>query len=457
MEERSNPKIFDRSVYSSTTISVFQIVGAYFVDVYYNHLYTEAIKFKTEGKVASVTEGYRHSTFAFLTALDNKAKGYKSEHYNKLIQGINEYFIFWTTYSTLTLSECIDKIVREFIPADYFASLNKEQKRNILRSVLIDSIREFTKIVIGEFLVAIIDNHSESANVEALKEKIVDTFIMQRETMFHKFLNCRTGGRFDEKVDKTFVDKLRNEVIRLNQQNQELVGTNKNLTNQLDTIKNSAEEIVRKFKLLKNKYDSLNQEYHICKSKMTNLEELISMDNSNSKPTTSIFEDDEPDIVDSINQNPVTSKQIVDPNPATIPATKPTSALMTKPVVKSTLKPSATLKSDLKLASKQNTKPELIKKQMGSKLEPKSIPKSSATSKPIQKDVLSHIERSPIIDSSSDKEDSDDESKKTKEIRIPIIPPVQTTELPSKNEMDEVIAKYTDQSLGKPSDISDIY
>ena len=77
--EKQDPKLFARSTYSSTTISIFQIVGAYFVDVYYNHLYTEAVKFKTDGKVASVTEGYRHATFAFLSALDNKAKNETKE------------------------------------------------------------------------------------------------------------------------------------------------------------------------------------------------------------------------------------------------------------------------------------------------------------------------------------------------------------------------------------------
>jgi predicted RNase H-like nuclease (RuvC/YqgF family) len=202
----------------------------------------------------------------------------------------------------LTLSECIDKIVREFVPADYFASLNKEQKRNILRSVLIESIREFTKIVIGEFLGAIIDNHDEPANVEALKEKMVDTFIMQRETMFHKFLDCRAGGRPDEKVDKKFVDKLRTEVIRLNQQNQELITANKNLNEQLETVKASAEEVVRRFKLLKNKYDAITQEYRISKEKAKDLEEALNARRATlgTSLSTSIFEDDDvPENMDS--------------------------------------------------------------------------------------------------------------------------------------------------------------
>ena len=430
--EKVNPKIFDRSAYSSTTVSVFQIVGAYFVDVYYNHLYTEAIKFKTDGKVASVTEGYRHATFAFLTALDNKAKGYKPEHYNKLIQGINEYFVFWTTYSSLTLSECIDKIVREFVPADYFASLNKEQKRNILRSVLIESIREFTKIVIGEFLGAIIDNHDEPANVEALKEKMVDTFIMQRETMFHKFLDCRAGGRPDEKVDKKFVDKLRTEVIRLNQQNQELITTNKNLSDQLEATKANAGEIVRRFKLLKNKYDAITQEYRISKEKAKDLEEALNTRRTalNTSLSTSIFEDDVvPEDTDSKSE---------DEAPVQVLTTiKPTQAIAQTPNKPVTTKPTQAIAQTPNKPINKNTKP------------------PAKVLEPVNND------NKESEDESEDESENEQKEEPTKEIRIPAVAK-KKEELPPKNEMDEALARHIvpvniDAAFSKPPSISDIY
>lgn len=474
--EKANPKIFDRSAYSSTTISVFQIVGAYFVDVYYNHLYTEAIKFKTDGKAASVTEGYRHATFAFLTALDNKTKGYKPEHYNKLIQGINEYFVFWTTYSSLTLSECIDKIVREFVPADYFASLNKEQKRNILRSVLIESIREFTKIVIGEFLGAIIDNHDEPANVEALKEKMVDTFIMQRETMFHKFLDCRAGGRPDEKVDKKFVDKLRTEVIRLNQQNQELITVNKNLNEQLETVKASAEEVVRRFKLLKNKYDAITQEYRISKEKAKDLEEAINTRKAvlSTSLSTSIFEDDDvSDDTDSKSEDeaPVqvqASKSIS--RPATTKTAQSDTNTQNKPIQSATTKanqvankpankkPPATKPPANKPVAKPTTQPAAKPPQLVIKDNPKETAKDTKNNTTTKDE--DNLKDTANADDNTD-EDEDDDAEITKEIRIPAVAK-KKEDLPPKNEMDEALARHmvpsnVDTVLSKPPSISDIY
>ncbi len=443
--ERPNPKLFDRSSYSSTTVSVFQVVGAYFVDIYYNHLYTEAVKFKTDGKASSVTEGYRHATFAFLSALDNKAKGYKPENYNKLLQGINEYFIFWTNFSSLTISECIDKIVREFVPADYFASLNKEQKRNILRQMLIDSIREFTKIVIGEFLGAIIDNHGETANVEALKEKMVDVFILQRETLFHKFIDCRAGGKPDEKVDKRFLDKLRNEVIRLNTVNESLTQENKHLATQLDTVRTSAEEVVQRFKKLKMRYDAITQEYRISKDKVNGLEDALRSRRTALDPESNIFEDDDEDIDDDENSMSIVAPAIIAPAVVSQP-TQPKPALKAQPALKPTqasiqkAQPKPTLQPAL---NAQPTPAATLKAQPALKPTPASIQKPQPALKPtpqpkptvqavVQKQALAKQHLSQKEDSSNESDESEEESSEEENEEV----------LPSESQMDDVLAKH---------------
>ncbi len=481
--DSTNQKLFNRASYSSTTISIFQIVGAYFIDVYYNHLYTEAIKFRTDGKVASVTEGYRHATFAFLSAIDNKSKAYKAEHYNKLLQGINEYFITWTNFSSLTLSECIDKIVREFVPADYFASLNKEQKRNILRSVLIDSIREFTKIVVGEFLGAIIDNHEEAANIEALKEKMVDVFIMRRETIFHKFIDCRSGGQIDEKVDKRFADKLRNEVIRLNGINEGLVNTNKGLTDELDTVRASAAEIVSRYKKLKMRYDAVTEEYRISKDKINDLEESLRLRRESSAPKTSVFaDDDEPELFSmepTTVFTPAATPAATTVQPKTGGLDKPNASLMQAntvqtqvqnqaqaPVKKPTTQATAAQRKPPTQTVAQAKKP-ATQSQTQAQTQAKKPVAQPQTKKPIA------AVRKPAMPEPEESEESESEDEPEEETAEPIqapapkkIPDVSKVfkkeeTLPSDNEMDAAIASHVvnepPQDLGKPSSISDIY
>lgn len=492
--DKVNTRIFDRSNYSSTTISTFQIVGAYFVDVYYNHLYTEAIKFKTDGKAASKTEGYRHATFAFLSALDNKAKGYRPENYNKLLQGIYEYFVFWTQFSSMTVSECIDKIVREFVPADYFASLAKEQKRNILRQILIESIREFTKIVIGEFLGAIIDNHDETANVEALKEKMVDVFIVQRETMFHKFIDCRSGGKPDEKVDKRFLDKLRNEVMRLNELTQSMAQENKHLTEKLAAVQLSAGEVIQRFKKLKMRYDAITQEYTIGKNKINALEDALRtsrMGHSNSGhssaghstipsnamqsntgrntiPSRIEDEQDDDEDEDDADENDVYEDTILfkpgQSNVAANTAAMQSSVVASKPAMqpsnaanKPAMPAMQTNKPPMQSNTQSNTsanKPAMPHSVAANK--PAMPPNTSANkpaSKPNTQPTNTTTNKALVVrKSDSDAESSDTESSDTESSES------DNNELPSAEKMDSVISKHimnAKTQLGKPPALSE--
>ena len=62
----SKERILDRNNYSKKTLDTFEILAAYFIDIYYNHLYIEGNKLKTEKNVSSITEGYKHALNAFL-------------------------------------------------------------------------------------------------------------------------------------------------------------------------------------------------------------------------------------------------------------------------------------------------------------------------------------------------------------------------------------------------------
>ena len=167
-------RILDKKTYLPRTLSTYQVVGAYIVDIYYNHLYNEGIKFKNSGKFETITDGYRYAIYIFVQTIDVKSPSYKPKHYTQLLIGINEFFTIHTSFSTLSLTDCIDKLTQEFVPDDYYSSLDKDQKRNILREILTKVIREFSKFIVSETINFIIDNHNDLTNIELLKDKIVD-------------------------------------------------------------------------------------------------------------------------------------------------------------------------------------------------------------------------------------------------------------------------------------------
>ncbi len=250
--------ILDRSKYSSKTIDTFQLIGAYIVDIYYNHLYIEAVKFKNSGKVSSIAEGYRHAIYAFLEALNVKSKSYKLKYYTRLLEGIQEYFTTWTSFSTLTIGDCVNKITEEFVPSDYYKSLDMDNKRNIMRVVLTQTIKEFSRIVTQEYLVLVIDYHDNQDNITIFKDKMIDCLLLQREQMYQNFLDTKIGK--SDTVNKGLAEKMQQELKSLYKEKEKYDSTIKELKNDLHINQSNTKLLLDKYKELFKKYKALKEE-----------------------------------------------------------------------------------------------------------------------------------------------------------------------------------------------------
>ncbi len=201
-------RLFDKRNYSARTMEIYEILSAYYVDIFYNHLYTEAKKLKAHGNVHSVTEGYKHTLNAFLKGL-NKPKLYK-----KSLVGIHHYFIS-IGLASITFSRCVDKITAEFVPTDYFASLTSTQKMGVLRMVINQCIKRFIRKIVDEHMVKIIDNHKERDNVRILQDALIDCLILEREGMYQRFIAQQTTSKKTEKVDLLIAERMQGEIKKL--------------------------------------------------------------------------------------------------------------------------------------------------------------------------------------------------------------------------------------------------
>lgn len=247
-------KILQRHHYSARTLSVFQVVAAYFTNIYYDYLYIEAQKAKANGQWPTVTLSYRHACNAFLTAIDyTSKKHYKVENYTQLLMGITEHFKEFTTFSTMSINECIDKMVREFVPEDFFATTDRDTRRNIIRNVLTSLIRAITASVATEFLVPIIDAHDDEENAPALLERIVDLLLYEREMMYQKFMN---GGR-SEHAERNITDrvtqdnrKLLAEIAAWKSRSQQMLADLKTKNEQLSELANTHQALTEKHRAL---------------------------------------------------------------------------------------------------------------------------------------------------------------------------------------------------------------
>jgi hypothetical protein len=203
----SNQRILDRNNYSKKTLDTFEIVAAYFIDVYYNHLFIEAKHLYTKGSVESLTEGYKHSLNAFLQGIDNP------KAYTKTLSSIHSFFTA-SQNTNISFSECIERITSEFIPKDFYKSVNKQQKTSILKMVIGQSNRVFVeKMVRDGGLNMVIDAHNDVDNIRIFQDEFIDMLIFERESVYHRFISTqvktKSGGAH---TSSAMVESMQNEI-----------------------------------------------------------------------------------------------------------------------------------------------------------------------------------------------------------------------------------------------------
>lgn len=264
----SNETKINKNSYSARTLSTFNLISSYIVDIYYNHLYIEAKKARDEGKTTSISDGYRMCCLLFAKSLDDKSPKFRRKQYYKIIEGIKEYFTLYTSMSTLTVSECIHKIVNELVPDKYLNDLTNDKKSIIVHNCLVDAIMEFTKIALCDYIDNIIENHGEQANIEALKDKMIDILLLEREKSMQMFLT----GTKQPMVDRGLAVKLQNDLKTLNVQNKDLYTKLTHANQQNEILVAEFNKLMEKTKNAYRRYNTLKAEYDALKDKLSIIE-----------------------------------------------------------------------------------------------------------------------------------------------------------------------------------------
>lgn len=231
-----NNRILDRSNYERKTLDTYEILGAYFVDIYYNHLYNEGKKMRSANKVGTITEGFKHALQAFSAGID------KPRLYKKALSNLHTYYV--SIGLSISFSQCIERIAREFIPDMYYHSVSEEQKKRVLRIVIADANKRFIEELVTKYLPLVIDAHDDVDNIRVLQDCFIDILIIERELWSHKFLAPKRAGT---SVDKSLMETMQKEIKTLYKEKYELkLAQNvlkKTILEQQDTIKGLKKDI----------------------------------------------------------------------------------------------------------------------------------------------------------------------------------------------------------------------
>ena len=241
--------MFKRGNYSTRASSTFEIIASFIVDLYYNHFYQEAKRIRIEGRVESITDGYKHAIKAYLNSFEDPVS------YRKTIVGIHRYYYTTTKFSTISFAECVNEIVKHFLPDEFFESTTNQQRDGILRRVLLNSVKQFSSDVLcSNLLDTLIDNHTDPGMVRRMQDKMVQALMFEREKMFQEMFNV--SNKPAGNGDFTLVMKMKNEMVKL-------VKDNHGLTCKYNKLKDKALELLDIVKVQKEKINTLTEQSNI--------------------------------------------------------------------------------------------------------------------------------------------------------------------------------------------------
>jgi hypothetical protein len=264
--------------YSQSTLSKFDIIGSYFVNLYYNEFYLKAKNLKNQGTYNNITEAYNNLLSSYVEFSKQQ------DFFKQIVKGIHTYCISTTRYTTMSHKECIDFMVSEFVPINLWSSLRENQKNKLFHDSLIHCIEEFTEKIIMNHLYIIIDNHDKDENIIILQDLFLTIILLEKDKIFSKFINPNKNSLdvFKNKLQQILTDKKQIEddnnnlqkkikiLEDLNKKNSniiiELQKNNKLLVTDIVKKQNEIKQLSEKEKILNDKLLQYIKAFQIQKS-----------------------------------------------------------------------------------------------------------------------------------------------------------------------------------------------
>lgn len=201
--------------YDRTLISTFSVVGSYFVDVFFNHIYTQAKANVEQGK--SITDEYHKYVSAYLTGVKTDKQCYRD-----VITGVHTYFISCTTFTAYTFNQFVDRLSESFIPPEYISQMKSGEKDEILGRVIVDLVGNLAAYsTTPELLHRIIDNHDSQSQItiSMMQNQAITIQLSKREKIRNQFLR-QVGGAADL-APMGLVENLKEKLVQLTREKAE--------------------------------------------------------------------------------------------------------------------------------------------------------------------------------------------------------------------------------------------
>lgn len=231
-----------------TSDKIFEIIGVYFANCYWNNLYTLAQENWKEGKYKTIQDAYSAVIDKYSKAFRADNDSSDKKHYDRIIKDL---YINYREYlhSRDTLIEFIDRVSKFLLPYDYYKTLTPRdpKKDTIFRNILTKSVARFTIFLSRQEVekVTTEGNRLDRTLMIEWKKKFVDIIIRERDE-FCTLLMAQTAGislnQDDNLISKEICDRLREKIRDLMEEKAKLVKTVNDYAKYINVLKSVVQE-----------------------------------------------------------------------------------------------------------------------------------------------------------------------------------------------------------------------
>jgi TolA-binding protein len=221
------------------------VLGSYFVDMFYNHLYNSTKLRKGE---RSITDAYRGQVQAYILAIQND-----NQLYRATVVTLHTYFRNTTSFATISFNSFVDKVVEQFVPKEYLDLYETEERDEVLSSILCDLVASLGAYCItSDMLARIIDHHSQhQVSVRMMQDHAITIMLSKRDKIHAQLISRATNAK--DVVSVSVVNSLTEKIHELAKEKVHMLAKIEKLKDRLEEAEETIEDYEETIEKLERK------------------------------------------------------------------------------------------------------------------------------------------------------------------------------------------------------------
>jgi len=305
------------------TIYLFEVIGSFFTDIFFNHIYVNA-KIKLP-KEASLLDEYIKKIQLYLIGIKNNKKCYLNVMHNLLTYYNN------ITESSISYSVFINLIINRIIPNNFIEQLTDFNKQELVSNIICDLVSNLALYIATPNIIKhVIEEHTihPEDTIRILQDYSIHILITKKINILNKFLK-ETGEIQDTTDNPSYaIIELKKIIKQLLYEKNELIEEQSILKKQIEKSKKVEEKLRRLIELLQsyiNTKNNISQDDKLYNS-VQQLEQASNQQHLVQEPHFDQYKNTQEQVQSSSQmyslapkQNKPTVLEIVQPKPEVVP------------------------------------------------------------------------------------------------------------------------------------------